>query len=377
MKRLLAISLVGGVLIAGAAYYRFTRLPARPIPLKQAEVFASRLRQEANLENPKPIARQTFELAELTAQFPPRFQNKNKAAVFQIACPPGLVQTGSLTFSRWPEQRLPAVLPQKDTTLEPRADVYGYETPDGKRTEWYVNFADENLFFVYGGGLLAQDELQVAEHPALAALREALIAKKIDAFTVAEARPTPVLVAGVPRRCRLLLNPDSAQGRPHGLYGNNFAEAEIEAVRKATVALDPPAISNIIAIAAPSGGSGEYEAAEIEFILATAYTGFRAAVLESQRMGGVGGGEVVIHTGFWGCGAFGGNRELMATLQILAASLAGVNRLVFHTFDAAGMERLEAARRVLTKITPGENTLAGLIERITARKYRWGVSDGN
>ncbi len=44
----------------------------------------------------------------------------------------------------------------------------------------------------------------------------------------------------------------------------------------------------------------------------------------------------MIHTGFWGCGAFGGNRVLMTTLQILAAEMAGLERVVFHTGDASG-----------------------------------------
>jgi hypothetical protein len=47
----------------------------------------------------------------------------------------------------------------------------------------------------------------------------------------------------------------------------------------------------------------------IEFVLATAFTGFSAARLESARLNP--SPVVAIHTGFWGCGAFGGNRVLM------------------------------------------------------------------
>jgi hypothetical protein len=47
-----------------------------------------------------------------------------------------------------------------------------------------------------------------------------------------------------------------------------------------------------------------------------------------------------------------------------------------HTFDAAGMEHLNAARRSLDVILAGENKLSKLIERITARQYHWGVGDG-
>jgi Poly (ADP-ribose) glycohydrolase (PARG) len=47
----------------------------------------------------------------------------------------------------------------------------------------------------------------------------------------------------------------------------------------------------------------------IEYVLVTAFTAFRAAALESARSRGA-GSPVVVHTGFWGCGAFGGHRVL-------------------------------------------------------------------
>lgn len=38
--------------------------------------------------------------------------------------------------------------------------------------EWYVNFADADLFTAYHIGLFAQDEIQTAEHPACGAIKE-------------------------------------------------------------------------------------------------------------------------------------------------------------------------------------------------------------
>lgn len=79
---------------------------------------------------------------------------------------------------------------------------------------------------------------------------------------------------------------------------------------------------------------GRYRLDEITGTLVTAFTGFRAAVEESERQ--LGGMSCVIHTGYWGGGAFGGNRVLMSMLQILAAQMAGVDRLVFHTGAPGG-----------------------------------------
>ncbi len=59
------------------------------------------------------------------------------------------------------------------TSLEVREGVYDYASATGVAgaVEWHVNFADPRLFTAYGTGFFAQDEMQVAEHPGLGALR--------------------------------------------------------------------------------------------------------------------------------------------------------------------------------------------------------------
>jgi len=235
-----------------------------------------------------------------------------------------------------------------------------------------VNFADPELFVAYGSRLFAQDEMQAAEHPVLGALKEALNAAGARARTEERGQPTPILIAGAERRCRVATDPNQAEGRPRGLYGNAFGTAPAESVRRATTRIEPPTVTNLIAIAAPSGGRGLYSAEEIERILTTAFTGFRAAVAES------GSSPVVVHTGFWGCGAFGGNRVLMATLQVIASHLAGVKRLKFHSVGAAGLEAFDSAvcliEQDLGVVDIGARALA---HRIAAMGFEWGTSDGN
>ena len=325
----------------------------------------------------EPLTRLDFKAAELIAAHPARLVNRNKEVIYAKACPPGCVHRGTLEFTRWREMRLPNDVPPASPQVDARAGIYEYSNADLGCTDWYVNFADEHLFFGYRGALLAQDELQIAEHPVLASLREALLAKKIELNTLHDGRPTPVLITGAERRCALALDRNAEQGRPYGLYGNNFGEAPVVAIEKAIRVIDPPTVTNLIAIAAPSNGSGAYSKEEIELILVTAYTGFRAAKLESQRVGGE-SARTVIHTGFWGCGAFGGNRELIAVLQLLAARLAGVDRVVFHSFDAAGLQRFEKAHAALDTLLAEHprDRLGALIEALAARGYEWGVSDG-
>ncbi|MBI5542366.1 MAG: hypothetical protein HY901_00640 [Deltaproteobacteria bacterium] len=247
-----------------------------------------------------------------------------------------------------------------------RAGFFDYRPPAVECDEWHVNFADPRLFCAYSGPLLAQDELQVAEHPALAAVREALEPMG-QAQTEDREGATPVLVAGVERRCALATGPNRAAGRPRGLYGNAFALAKPEVVRAAVQPQNPPTRSNILAIAAPVG-HGRYSARQIEGIARTAFAGFSAARLESKSA------RAVVHTGFWGCGAFGGNRVLMTALQALAAQMAGVE-VVFHWGDEAGEAPANEGARLAASSAHGE--VAAVIQELAGMGFEWGVSDGN
>jgi hypothetical protein len=329
--------------------------------------------------NPEPLDRGEFDAATLMRQHPPVLRNPNKLVVFRVACPDGTAG-GHLSYSRWAEMPFPATADpgRAATLLAVRDGFYDYEPPIEPTLEWHVNFADPRLFYAYGSSLFAQDEMQVAEHPALGSLREALVAERRSTLTVEDGRPRPVLVMGAERRVRIATDRSAADGRPNGLYGNAFADAGSDAVRRATSAIDPPTISNIIAIAAPAGGYGRYRRIQIEVVLATAYSGFAAAVLESRRVTGSGAG-VIVHSGFWGCGAFGGNRVLMTLLQALAAEMAGVAELVIHIGDPTGRVAVDKAGDLLRGLL-AEPDPAGtdeLVGRIHALGLEWGLSDGN
>ena len=262
------------------------------------------------------------------------------------------------------------------TDIQICEDVFGYEpTEQAELLEWYLNFSNYEIFTDYGGPLLAQDEMQVAEHPALASLRETLVRRGESTRTVENDRPTPILIRNVERRCSIDTKPCAE--RPYGLYGNEFASALPKDIQNATRAILPPTVTNIIAMEAPADGYGTYSDETIEYILSTAVTGFAAARSESLQNGAT---QVTIHTGFWGCGAYGGNRILMTSLQIIAANLAGIDRLIFHTVKSEGAEAVQQALNYLRNgIQYGQvNTqVASIISQIVATGFEWGESDGN
>lgn len=327
----------------------------------------------------EPLQHVDFEVGRLMKEYPPVWQHTCKELVADIASPAGAVHRGTLRYSRWAPRPLPAGIAAPASELAaPRPGYYDYQPCNGAAPsiEWHVNFADPDLFVAYGSSLLAQDEMQAAEHPALGALREALDDQGLPARTRDETGPTPILISGVERRCRIATDPNAAEGRPFGLYGNRFAQAADDVIRKAVTRLDPPTITNFIAIAAPSGGVGPYTPAPIRYSLTAAFTGFQVA-MEQTRSANPSAGTI-IHSGFWGCGAFGGNRTLMTMIQLLAASAAGVGQLVFHTGASAGLRVVAEAQDHLQEIflTPTISP-AELIQHLVDRRYLWGESDGN
>ncbi|MEO8552825.1 MAG: hypothetical protein ABI678_22760 [Kofleriaceae bacterium] len=312
----------------------------------------------------KSFFRREYAAAALTEQFPPQLRHPNKQLAFELAMQ-GATPTGEITVTRWHPLALPASLPATHTEELVLAGYYDYAAT--RDTAWHVNFADPNLFVAYGSGLLAQDELQCVEHPALGSIREALDAEHLAAWTEEDGLgPTPVLVGNVERRCTL--ETAVSMARPLGLYGNQFARADAATIRAALKLHQPPSRSNLIAIAAPVG-SGRYTRAQLERVVVTAYTGFAAAVNES-------GAAVEICTGFWGCGAFGGNRELMTALQLFAARLAGVARVKFYAFDDAGRADFQRGQAALERALAATTSVAEVISRLDATGYHWGVSNG-
>jgi len=326
----------------------------------------------------KPICRYEFDTGDIVSRYPAQIQNANKAVVFGMTSPAGAVHSGKITFTRWRQMPLPDTVSREDErpALELHEDFFTYDVPPEGQTDWYLNFAHRELFSFYAGALFAQDEMQVAEHPALASLRHALLDAGARPQCVERGVPTPALIAGVERRCIVATDPNPDEGRPEGLYGNSFARGTEEGVRRATRLIEPPTKSNILAIEAPAYGTGRYKRREIDFVLSTAATGFSAAVHESRALAPA-ATRVVIHTGFWGCGAYGGNRVLMPLLQMIAAAIAGVDVLAFHSGPVT--EGYVKAQERFEDLLPVGQPVScqRILSRIDSMQFEWGVSDGN
>jgi len=355
------------------------------------EIYPNGAVSEQNVLANYVVCRKSFDAKNLVETVPIGLSHPYKKLVYDIACPPNSKHSGNIVFTRYNPIPLSSTFPAPGSTtqFEMKEDVFQY-TPnnDSNTVEWYVNFADTHLFVAYGGPLFAQDEMQAAEHPAMGHLKEALIklSKENRSFaplTRENNAPLPCLIRGIERRCWVATDKNEKEGRPFGLYGNNFARFGKEAVRLATHPINPPTITNFIAMAALGGGQGEYSSDQIVDTFTTAFTSFTAAKIESilsvngEQIGNS-KPKVVIHTGNWGTGAFGGNKALMAIIQLAAAQLAGVDRLVYHTFNAEGTQGYKEGYQIFKEeLLKKEMSTHDLLLQLEKYGFKWGMSDGN
>ena len=125
----------------------------------------------------RELYRYTFELEELATTYPPKFTNPNKQAFYNKVVN-GEPTAGKVEVTRWAATDLPPRRSSHRPRLTVRPGYFTYDSPDtGTTRHWHINFANYDLFSFYAGSLLAQDEMQVLEHPDLASVRIALIAK--------------------------------------------------------------------------------------------------------------------------------------------------------------------------------------------------------
>ena len=328
------------------------------------------------MTDPSKVGECTWEIRQLARQYPAAWQHANKRLVARIAGDDQQTP-GSITVSRWKaDNQLPSTIvgDTASTRVVPHKGFFTYDNPtsvddDATTMHWHMNFADPLVFGHGEGPLLAQDELQIVEHPILCSIGKALQTHstgELKNLTREHGMATPILVRGAPRRCRLLTD-------EYSIYGDHFAQASKETIDKAVERLAVNADttrSNILAISAVAPSYGMYTVTQITHLLETAYAGFRACVLTAN------GNDVAIHTGHWGCGAYGGNKGLVAALQIMAAGMAGVRTLHFwYGHTAQDQTALQHGMEVAGRLHSMPTNKA--VQLLDSAGYSWGVANEN
>ncbi len=324
---------------------------------------------------------------ELLKDYPPKFTNRTKAEFYKAAlvthkdCP-GNLNAYQCLFDQNLKKDTKLSLSKIEIKEEKGFFNYIECNSSENNSVWYLNFADSNLFAFYGSNLFAQDEIQTLEHPLLCSLREYLLKNKMNSFepkTVYLNRahglcyPTPVLIENVPYWISVDTKPVLDDGNIGNLYGNNFSYASEEELAAGIQIFEGDIKSNIIAVAALSGGSGAYTKKDIEFTLETVLAAFHQARFISQAHNELSEDfKVSIHTGNWGCGVFGGNREFMYLVQMIAASATEIDELFFHAVDKVSFAQAKEKFALLKDMTFEE-----CVNYLLSQNYIWGHGDGN
>lgn len=324
------------------------------------------------------MASADFEIQSLIKSYPPLYRNEHKKRLYLKALELFNKQQESVGVSRWRFDKSGAdegaLCEKRPVKIETRDDYFCYDESDsdGERV-FYLNYADPNLFGYYDTDMFAQDEIQTLEHPLLGAVSECIEAVGIAGMrglTVEKKEPTPFVVLGAPQWLSVDTNPVMPDGSRRRLYGWMLSESETQVVDAGIKPLGQDRRNNILAVAAPECGRGEYTKEQIVFIMKTLLAGFGAAARISEQGGKK---SCAIHTGRWGCGAFGNSEELMLLAQIVAASMTGVSRLLFHAVSA---DALAAAQEKFSAL-PERLSLGGAVDFLLEQRYRWGKTDGN
>lgn len=247
---------------------------------------------------------------------------------------------------------------------------FRYDPSTSDTVHWTANFADADLFGYCEGPLLAQDELQVLEHPALAHVKHALPADQ-RILKLYEA----ALVQNVPRLGSLNASKPLENG--HSLYGNYFTKASHSEILSRLTSFPDPGSSNIFAIAAPriplSLSDKPYERKDLENLLFTSYNAFRSIKERCQ------GQKVVIHSGNWGAGAFGNDPKTVHLIQLASARWAGIDEI--RMYPMSNQTEFDEARDLFDQIENEfpQMTVGQFLDHLTANAtaYNLRYKQGN
>ena len=328
----------------------------------------------------KTLGKTELENVELIASFTPNFTEKRKREFFGEARKiKEKSLTGSVTVTRCtPDDDFidSAVFTKKTTVVKDEAGFFNYakDQSNSERCVWWMNFADPKLFGYYSGSMFAQDEIQVFEHPVLAGIRNYLVDPGEEnmqpwTLTLRDGEPdraTPFLIENVPMWLKVDTCPQLPFGGFGHIYGRSFRSASYEELEAGIKVVKENIKNNIMAVSAVVG-SGLYTYDQIEIMLKTLICAFSKAKDVAQ------GKKCVIHGGNWGCGAFGGNPEVMYFLQIYAASVTGIDELILHNTDD---DAYFDAKEVYDDLDD-ETTLESVIYKLLDKEYCWGRGDGN
>jgi Spy/CpxP family protein refolding chaperone len=103
-------------------------------------------------------------------------------------------------------------------------------------------------------------------------------------------------------------------------------------------------------------------------------TGISSSNQRRPSRGSMNNLRTIIHTGWWGCGAYGNNRQMMLITQILAAQWAQIDRIIFHTQNKEHEKDIEQAEQAVEKLRLGKR-VKEVVDEIFHLNLEWEKSN--
>jgi len=210
-----------------------------------------------------------------------------------------------------------------------------------------------------------------------------LDAKIVESVYSPHCHKTPIIITNALRHGNFY------QNKLHKIYGNKFATKKFEEMEKYYEKLDVPMNTNIIAMASRRGMMKKYNEEDVNILFNTAYSAFSGALEEAKHSFSQNKIkdnennesrllEVVIHSGNWGCGAFGGNVEMHSLLQIIAAHEAKIDYFRYHSVGEVDSLQVQQACKTIDDIFGNRPQLTWkeFMTKLLKCEYRWRMPNG-
>lgn len=274
-------------------------------------------------------------------------------------------------------------------------ECFGYvsHAPPGSSPSTLVtmNFGDPMLMVCAPKQHFAQDEIQQVEFPDLlgwlnvisdssrcesAGVR--LVEGSLDAVhrhCVEQNRCTPWLFSGLPHKLRVAMRTPAG----HPCYGHQASRLWTHnnpEVRDDLLAAVTPVQElrrcNLMYLWSLPPCHGCYTVEDCRQITERLYCG----LIGWKHVYGA-NVRLELHTGNWGCGAFGGNVRLHTMLQMLAATAAGcVDRVIYHSPTARELELAQKWTELLAQVPARETTFDAIFAKLVENRIQWSAGDG-
>lgn len=254
------------------------------------------------------------------------FHNIKKQSLYEQAKYYHKTQKGILRISKYEfystKENRNSMLKKHDIEFSLNSHPFDYAESESADTKvWYMHFADRYAFLNRDTKTFGFEDIQIMNMPLLYKACKYILRDSYSCITPSTFYddsgfhiPTPLLFEHVPQWYNIKNTEELEKNKP--ILTEKY--------------------NNIISMVAPFGIKNAYTERDLYFLCKTLIAGY-GGIIEQGKKSKI--SRIELHTGNWGCGnALNNNKELMYLAQMIAASVMGFKKLVFHGVSVTDYE---------------------------------------